>query len=49
MAMSYIKNKIHIYNYRAKNTERLSIYHREFQRKYNLYAREARIFRNILF
>lgn len=49
MGQSYALNKIHIYNYRANNRDKINEYHRKLRQKYRDYEKICKIFRNILF
>lgn len=49
MGQSYLENKVHIYNYREKNREKVLKQQRINQRKLDAFKRISKVFRNILF
>jgi hypothetical protein len=48
MPLSYEKNKVHIYNYRLKNPEKIREQNKKDCKKYYQYKQISIIFRNIL-
>ena len=48
MPLTYSKNKVHIYKWRQNNKEKHNEMSKIYQRKYDAWKRETKIFRNIL-
>jgi len=48
MSMSYEKNKVHIYNYRLKNLDKIRQITRLSMNRINAFKRESLLFRMIL-
>jgi hypothetical protein len=48
MGQSYTKNKIHIYNYRAKDTEKYNEYMRALQKRLRIWRNIKKEFLSIL-